>query len=95
MSPLDSRKTYNNLLKKGFRESTTKSKDHKRVEFWYNGKLTPSRTKLSHNGEELVDYHIREMAKQTYMSKKQFVDFANCSLSEDQYIELLKTQKII
>jgi hypothetical protein len=36
MSALDPKKTYKNLKNKGFIDSTTKSIDHKRVEFYYN-----------------------------------------------------------
>lgn len=95
MSPLDSNKTYRALCRKGFMEAENKSKDHKRVEFWHNGKLTRSRTKFSHNGQELDDYLIREMSKQIYLTKKQFVSFAECTLSEAQYVEILKSQNVL
>jgi hypothetical protein len=35
MSVLDPQKTYKNLKKKGFIDSTTKSVDHRRLEFYY------------------------------------------------------------
>ncbi|MFA7380593.1 MAG: hypothetical protein WC150_09040, partial [Bacteroidia bacterium] len=90
MSALDSKKTFKALCSKGFVESEHKSKDHKRIEFWYNGTLTRCRTKFSHNNQELNDYLIREMSKQTYLTKKQFTDFAKCTISELEYIEILK-----
>ena len=95
MGVLDSRKTYNNLKKKGFVDADGKSKDHIRVEFWHNGKLTRCRTKLSHNGQELNDYLISQMSKQISLSKSQFVDFAECKLKESDYVEILKSKKII
>ena len=39
MSALDPKKTYKNLKKKGFIDSTTKSVDHKHVDFFHNKKL--------------------------------------------------------
>ena len=95
MSPLNSKETYKSFCKKGFRDAINKSKDHTRVEFWHDGKLTRSRTKFSHNGQELNDYLIREMSKQIYLTKKEFVPFAKCTLSEKEYIEVLKKHSII
>ena len=45
MSVLDPKKTYRNLKKKGFVDSITKSKDHKRLEFFHEERLVLS-TKL-------------------------------------------------
>lgn len=95
MSPLNSKETYKSFSKKGFRDAVNKSKDHIRVEFWYEGKLTRSRTKFSHNGKELNDYLIREMSKQIYLTKKEFVAFAKCILSEKEYIKILNKQGVI
>jgi len=95
MNPLDSKMTYKSMCKKGFKDTVNKSNDHKRVEFWYNGKLTRCRTKFSHNGQEINDYLISEMAKQVSLSKKEFVEFAKCNLSEDEYVTILRTKNII
>lgn len=95
MSPLDSKETYRSFCKKGFQDAINKSKDHIRVEFWHQGKLTRSRTKFSHNGQELNVYLIREMSKQIYLSKKEFVSFAKCTLTEIEYVQILKNQNLI
>jgi len=83
------------MVKKGFQEASNKSVDHKRIEFWHKGKLTRCRTKFSHNGEEINDWLISQMSKQVSLSKKQFIEFAKCTLSQDMYVEILKEKNII
>lgn len=95
MAPLDADKTLKSLLKKGFQKSMYKSNDHIWVDFWHEGKLTRIKTKLSHNHQELNNFLIKQMSKQTYMNTKQFIAFAKCDLSEQDYIEILKAQQII
>jgi predicted RNA binding protein YcfA (HicA-like mRNA interferase family) len=63
MSVLDPDKTLRNLKKKGFQEAKTKSSDHKQLEFYHNGKLV-SRTKISHNSEDLNPHLIKQMSVQ-------------------------------
>jgi len=95
MATLDSNKTYKAMSKKGFQDVENKSKDHIRVEFWHEGKLTRCRTKFSHNGQELNNFLIGEMAKQVELSRLQFIDFAKCTLSQEQYVLILKSKKIV
>lgn len=96
MAALDSRETLSNLRKKGFTESAIgKSKDHIRVEYIHEGKLTRINTKFSHDGQDINDYLISQMSKQIGLSKKEFKDFAKCLLSQSGYIDLLKSKNII
>ena len=95
MSVLDRKKTIRNLKKKGFIESESKSKDHIWLDFWNEGKFTTIRTKVSHSGKDLYDFHISEMAKQIYLKKSEFLDFVNCPLSEDEYVEILKNLEFV
>ena len=95
MSPLDSKKTYKAMCSKGFQEAQKGNPDHKWIEFWHDGKLTRSRTKFSHNNQEINDYLIREMSKQVNLSKKEFVDFAKCTLSEGGYVEILRSKNLL
>lgn len=95
MSVLDAKKAYQHLKSKGFQEATNKSIDHKWLEFWYEGKLTRIKTKMSHGFKEIDDSLISLMARQTYLTSKQFRSMAECTISEIQYIELLKQQNII
>ncbi|MFH1005838.1 MAG: hypothetical protein V1781_10185 [Bacteroidota bacterium] len=89
---LDSKKTENNLIRKGF---SPKKSDHIRLEFWYNGKLTRIRTKLSHNHQEINDYLIGQMAKQIALTRKQFIALADCTLDKNEYQKILKERGII
>jgi len=83
---LDKKKTLKNMLKKGFQEYAGASNDHIWLEFWYDGKLTTNRTKISHGSDkDLGDFHIGAMAKQTGMEKKFFMGFAKCTKSKEDY----------
>jgi hypothetical protein len=94
MSALDPIKTYKNLKKKGFVDSTTKSDDHKYLEFTYNGKHV-LHTKLSHNKKDIDDYLIRQMSTQCKLSKSEFLDLVNCPLSKEGFIEILENKGLL
>ncbi len=95
MSPIDAKKTLKNLKSKGFASAKSKSVDHNWIEFWYNGKLTRVKTKLSHGEKELNDYLIKCMSDQTYLSKNEFRDLALCPMSQEKYETILKSKGII
>jgi hypothetical protein len=86
MAVLDARKTYNNLLSKGFKEGKG---DHKFLEFYYQGKYI-LQTKISHGEKELQDFHIGMMKRQCKLEKSEFIDLASCPLTEKEYVEILK-----
>jgi len=94
MSVLDPKKTYRNLKKKGFVDSVTKSKDHKRLEFFHKKRLVLS-TKLSHGNKDLENYLIKQMSVQCYLDKNDFIDLANCPLSKDEFIQLLEQKGLL
>lgn len=91
MAALDGKKTNRNLKKKGFTEVTG---DHNFFEFWHNGKLV-TKTKTSHNGQEIHDGLIKAMSKQCGVKKEFFIEFAKCDRSKDEYINELKKNGII
>ncbi len=91
MPVLDAKKTYQNLLSKGFK--ATKG-DHKYLEYYFNGKLI-LHTKISHGEKELQDFHIGMMKRQCKLEKKEFLDLANCPLSAEDYLNILKEAGII
>ncbi len=91
MAVLDAKKTYQNLLSKGFK--ATKG-DHKFLEYYFNGKFILY-TKISHGEKELQDFHIGMMKRQCKLEKGEFIDLANCPLSETEYQEILKKNGII
>lgn len=85
MASLKGKKTLNNLLNKGFLKS---NKDHKFLEFWHNGRYV-LQTFCSHNGQDIDDYLIAKMKKQCHLDKQQFLDLANCPLSQEEYVRIL------
>lgn len=94
MSVLDPKKTYKNLKKKGFIDSTTKSKDHKRLEFYHDGKYV-LQTKISHGSSDIENYLIKQMSEQCKLSKAEFMDLANCPMSKKKYLEVLQHKKLL
>lgn len=87
---LDKNKAYRNLRKKGFDDSRDHSKDHKYLEFHYDGKMILY-MKISHGSKnDLDNYLIRQMSSQCMLSKQDFAYLVNCPLSAEKYIEKLK-----
>ena len=89
MSSLKTKNIRANLKKKGFAEDNTR--DH----IWLNyltpdGKKTTIRTKLSHGKESIGDPLISCMAKQVHLSKDDFMQLVNCTLSGDSYYLMVK-----
>jgi hypothetical protein len=91
MPVLDAKKTYQNLLSKGFKAAKG---DHKFLEYYFNGKVI-LHTKISHGEKELQDFHIGMMKRQCKLEKQEFIDLANCPLSAEEYLEILKKSGII
>ena len=94
MAVLDAKKTYKNLLKKGFDDASSKSDDHKWLELFYDGKLV-LHTKISHGEKDLGDFLIKQMSLQCKLDKTDFMDLAHCPLSKKQYFEILEEKGYI
>ncbi len=94
MAVLDAKKTYKNLKSKGFEDATNKSDDHKYLNFFHNGRII-LHTKISHGAKDLNDFLIKQMSSQCKLSKEEFKDLANCPLSEEAYIQILKENEMI
>jgi len=94
MSVLDPKKTYRNLKKKGFIDSPDKSDDHKYLELHCDNKFVLY-TKISHGSDDLDDYLIKQMSSQCKLSKKEFIDLANCPMSKEVYLKILKEKEIL
>jgi len=88
MSTLDPRKTLSNLLSKGFQVD---NRDHHFLRLIVKGKLV-LHTKISHNSGDIDNYLIKCMAHQCKVTKSQFIDLAQCPLSEKEYLEILEKQ---
>jgi hypothetical protein len=91
MPVLDAKKTYQNLLSKGFKSAAG---DHKYLEYYFNDKVI-FHTKISHGEKDLQDFHIGMMKRQCKLEKSEFLDLANCPLSAERYFEILKKNGVI
>lgn len=91
MAALKGKTTERNLTKKGF---TKAGGDHNYFEFWHEGKLT-TKTKTSHNGQEIGDGLISAMSSQCRVDRQFFIAFAKCQKSKEDYIKELKRRGVI
>jgi len=81
--PRDARKVRRGLLNKGFRES---GGDHKFYTFHTRGGLKTSvYTKISHSADDLSDSLLGKMARQSRLSKAEFLSLVDCPLSHEAY----------
>lgn len=86
MGVLRTSEVENNLLSKGFE---MKAGNHKFFYFYYQGKKSSIFTKTSHSSKELDDYLIKQMSRQLKLEKSDFIKFASCTISEEEYINHL------
>ncbi len=91
MAVFTSTKARQSLLKKGFIQA---DKDHHYFLYYNEGKVI-TKTKVSHNDQDIGDSLISKMYKQCQISKSQFFDLINCPLDEDGYKELLRQKDLI
>ena len=71
------------LLGKGFLQDNSHHKYF--IYHSLSGKKTMARTKTSHGSDDLDDYLLGEMARQCFLTKKQFLDLVNCPMQRPQY----------
>ena len=88
MTQLKPRVVESGLTSKGFRPSEG---DHSRFVFHYGGRKTEIRTMVSHNSRDIGDELIHRMARQTRLTKADFVELVSCTLSEEEYVTKLRT----
>ena len=62
---------------------------HHVYRLWIDGVLV-ARTYISHGERELSRYHVSQMAKQMHLRTAEFLDAVRCSLSREQYYQLLR-----
>ena len=82
------------LCSKGFVKTNT---HHRMLRFKLDGKvLSNIKTRLSHGAKEYDDNLLGEMKKQLrFENKEQLMDFIECPLSQEIYIDILKRRKAI
>jgi predicted RNA binding protein YcfA (HicA-like mRNA interferase family) len=79
------------LQKKGFQAE--RDGDHRYYSFRFSKDIT-IKTKVSHSskGKDIPSDLISKMAKQCHLSKNDFLEFIDCSLSQEQYVSKLHEQ---
>ena len=93
MTVFKSRKVVSSLKRKGFVEEP---RDHMTYTLCdENGKLTTIWTKVSHNGQDINKYLIKQMSNQTRLSKEDFEDLINCPLSKEMYYKKLRDKGLL
>jgi DNA-binding transcriptional regulator YiaG len=92
---LDKNKALKNLKNKGFSIAKFKSVDHNYLEFYHNDLLILY-TKISHGSTKDLDgYLIKKMSDQCKLSKSEFAELVNCTLSHQKYIDILLEKRYI
>ena len=75
------------LLRKGFRETEG---DHKfYIYFSVAGKKTSVYTKISHGEREISDGNLRKMSRQTHLTRNEFDQLIDCTISQAKYQDTL------
>lgn len=92
MASIKKRDFVSSLNRKGFREDVSKRKrrPHDFFYLYYNGKKTSIRTHVSRGNDEINDPLINRIQKQMHLTKQQLFAFVECSVSESEYIKILK-----
>jgi hypothetical protein len=88
MSPRPTRIVKSALLRKGFYEE--EDGDHRRLHHCIGGNTTNVRTHYSHGARECNDYILGRMAKHLRLSRAQLDDLVDCTMSGEEYVEILR-----
>jgi hypothetical protein len=84
--PRKQREVEKGLCRKGFRRA--ESHHHFFIYHSLGGEKTNLFTKTSHGNIELSDYLLGRMARQIKLSKSQFFEFVDCTISQQAYEDL-------
>ena len=84
--PRKQREVEKGLCRKGFRRA--ESHHHFFIYYWFGGEKTHLFTKTSHGNSELSDYLLGRMARQINLSKSQFFELVDCTISQQSYEDL-------
>jgi predicted RNA binding protein YcfA (HicA-like mRNA interferase family) len=93
MSALSINKIVSSMTKKGF--TISNGSKHIHLIFYYNTKKTTIWTVYSKSATEIGSSLINKMAKQIKLNNSQFYDFIECTLTKEDYVEILITNKYI
>ena len=80
------------LKKKGF---VKKESHHRMYMYYFDGKKTSVRTRISHGVSEYGDSLLGRMANQLKLSKRQLEDFIECPMTAEKYTDHLITNNFV
>lgn len=89
--PLDRSEITSSLLRKGFKRSQKQSKHHDYFLYHTNDKVTSLYTYVSRGTKykTLSDPLVSKMAKQTKLTNDQFHNLVDCTLTAEEYKDIL------
>jgi hypothetical protein len=93
---VDTNTAEKSLLNKGFKRE--KRKKHKFFYFYYNGLKSGIYTMISHGSgyKDISGRLLNDMKRQLKLeTNHEAVDFLDCTMSEDEYIEILLENDIL
>lgn len=87
--PREKKEVEASLLGKGFRESPG---DHRYFIYWSrDGRKSMAKTKTSHgSGRDISDDLLSQMARQSGVTKSNFLKLVDCPLQPPEYEQLLR-----
>lgn len=85
--PRKTRDIEGSLGKKGFKRKDT---HHTFYHLWVDDKKTTIYTKVSHGSNEVPDPLLGQMAKQVKLTRNQFCELVDCSLTQEGYLAILR-----
>jgi predicted RNA binding protein YcfA (HicA-like mRNA interferase family) len=85
--PRKAQTVIENLQRKGFRK---RQGGDKYFHLYVDGKKTAVFTFISHGEREIHDGLLAQMAKQTRLVKKEFLDLVDCPMTDARYLEILR-----
>lgn len=88
MASRKTREIENALLSKGFIRSDS---NHRFFHLYVDGKRTPIRTYLSHGVSEYGDDLLSKVRQQMKLrSKKELLEFIDCPVTHEDYVEIVR-----
>lgn len=93
MADLRGNKVHRSLSEKGF--VPRNGAKHILYHYWYKGKKTQIFTFMSRPPGPLGDNLIAKMAKQTKLSREEFIELAECPLTKERLLRLYLEREII
>lgn len=95
MATFKKREVQRALVKKGFKRD--KSRTNHNIYYFYDdkGEKTSIHTMLSHNNKDITDSMLGKLSKELRLRKDELIQYFECTLSKDDYINILRKNKTI